>query len=237
MSSAVSSTGVVDAVPQPVLDGLYAEFSSALPSDWASSTAEKNVVDAVFTADSVATHAGLGAPPAVDVDVVVHVGASDDLGAIGVADENALAPLPSEVANDVSHRDISSLTILENGSELQGNIALVSRGADDATFVNKVKQISDAGAIGVIIVNTEDTLLAVPPAEGDDAGYKSTVPVLMIKHSDVARLREPGGALIRDTGRYASFVVSVSDGLFVYAIRRISCCSGRELGPRRPVSV
>ena len=141
MPSAISSTDVVDAVPQPVLDGLYAEFSSALPSVWTSSASQINAVDAAFTADSV----------------------------------------------------------LENGSELQGNIALVSRGADDATFVNKVKQLSEAGAIGVIVVNTEDTLLAMP-VQDDGAGCKSTIPVLMIKHSDVARLREPGGALIRDKG-------------------------------------
>lgn len=121
-----------------MLDSMYAKFSSALPLEWTSSTAEIDVIDAVpFMADSV----------------------------------------------------------LENGSELQGKIALVSRGAG-VTFSDKAKRASEAGAIGVIIVNTEDVLMKV----NGEAGYKSSIPVLMIKPSDAARLREHGGALLRDRG-------------------------------------
>ena len=123
-----------------VLRCTYAEFSSALSSEWTSSEAEMAVVDTVpFVA---------GKP-------------------------------------------------LENASEVNGNIAVVSRGGD-ITFVDKAKRAAEAGAVGVIIINTEDALLAMPALD-DDAGYKSKVPVLMIKSSDAARLREHhGSALVLD---------------------------------------
>ena len=131
------------------LDGMYANFSSELPSDWVSSrSAEINVVDAVpFKADGA----------------------------------------------------------LKNASELKGNIALISSGG--TTFTKKVKRASEAGAIGVMVVNTarngKDGNELVEMTAADD-GYKSDIPVIMIKASDAVRLRESGCALIRDTGTISS---------------------------------
>ena len=118
-----------------VIDGIYANFSSALPLDWVSSKAEINVVHVVpFMADSV----------------------------------------------------------LENSNELNGNIALMSRDTEKlkrsrgmVPYWEKVRRASEAGATGVIIVNTADELEDM----GDNgSGYKSEIPVLMIKSSDAARL-------------------------------------------------
>ena len=118
-----------------MLDGRCAEFSGALPSESASSTAEIIAVEAVpFMADSA----------------------------------------------------------LENASEIKGNLALVSRGK--VSFQEKATRASEAGAVGIIVVNTGDELMVM---EEDDEGFKSNIPVLMIKSSDAMRLREHGSALIR----------------------------------------
>ena len=102
-------------------------------------------------------------------------------------------------------------SILENASEIKGNIALVSRGSSHTglrvTFVEKVKRASEAGAIGVMVVNTarngKDGNELFEMIAADD-GYKSDIPVIMIKASDAVRLRESGCALIRDTGTISS---------------------------------
>ena len=93
---------------------------------------------------------------------------------------------------------------LENANELKGNIALVLRGGGGDGFVGKVKRVAEAGAAGVIVVNTEDELFGMPAVK-ENVGFMSDIPVLMIKSGDAARLREQGSTLIRGK-RYASFV-------------------------------
>ena len=80
---------------------------------------------------------------------------------------------------------------LENVSDVAGNIALVLGG--EVHFKLKAKRASEAGAIGVIIVNTEDEVFE---ASDNISGYECGIPVLMIKSSDASRLREQGGAII-----------------------------------------
>ena len=129
-----------------MLAGIYASFSSTLPSNWISSNAAIKVVGAVpFMADSV----------------------------------------------------------LKNAGELKGNIALVSRDTEQVkrargmiSFSEKVTRTAEAGAVGVIFVDTKDHLQRI---EGDQ-GYKCKIPVLMINSSDSSLLRERGSALIRDQG-------------------------------------
>ena len=129
-----------------MLAGIYASFSSTLPSNWISSNAAIKVVGAVpFMADSV----------------------------------------------------------LKNAGELKGNIALVSRDTEQVerargmiSFSEKVTRAAEAGAVGVIFVDTKDHLQRI---EGDQ-GYKCKIPVLMINSSDSSLLRERGSALIRDQG-------------------------------------
>ena len=82
---------------------------------------------------------------------------------------------------------------LENEAAVKGSIMLVTRGA--VPFVEKVKRASAAGAAAVIVVNTNDALMAM----GEDrSGYTSGIPVLMIKSSDAPRLRNHGSALLRE---------------------------------------
>ena len=101
--------------------------------------------------------------------------------------------------------------VLENVDELSGNIALVGRDTDESqsrtgrkvTYPEKVERAFEAGAVRVIVVNTPRG-----GKDGDDSSrmgsdtgnYKSTIPVLIIKSSDAARLRKRGCALIRDKG-------------------------------------
>ena len=126
-----------------MLHGMYANFSSALPSEWTSSKHELDVVD----------------------------------------------------ADNFLKRANVSPSVLDNKNELQGNIALISLRRETAA-VEKVKHVSQAGAVGVILINTD----ALRPglfkisAHGD---YKSEIPVLMIKASDATRLRKHGRALIQ----------------------------------------
>ena len=86
-------------------------------------------------------------------------------------------------------------SLIENASELEGNIAVVARGGG-VSFVDKVKRASEAGAAGVIVTNTEDDLIVM----GGDEDYTSNIPVLMIKSNDAARLRDNGSGHIRGKG-------------------------------------
>ena len=94
-------------------------------------------------------------------------------------------------------------SVLKNAGELKGNIALVSRDTEQVerargmiSFSEKVTRAAEAGAVGVIFVDTKDHLQRI---EGDQ-GYKCKIPVLMINSSDSSLLRERGSALIRDQG-------------------------------------
>ena len=62
---------------------------------------------------------------------------------------------------------------LTNAAELAGAVAVIGRGG--CTFVEKARRAQAAGAVGVIIVNTEDTLLA--PAD-DGSGGDIRIPVV-----------------------------------------------------------
>lgn len=52
--------------------------------------------------------------------------------------------------------------------------------------VEYTKRASEAGAVGGLVVNTDDDLFEM---DGDDDGFKSEIPVLMIKSTDAARFR------------------------------------------------
>jgi hypothetical protein len=93
-------------------------------------------------------------------------------------------------------------TALENKADVQGNVVLISP-REIVGFSEKVKTALVAGAVAVILVNTVDRLMTVAD---DDSGYASIIPVLLIKSSDAARLREHGSARIRSDSRDSLFV-------------------------------
>ena len=109
--------------------------------------------------------------------------------------------LPSEWAspnveiNVVDAVPFTADSVLDNADEVRDNIALISRGRD-TSFVDKAKRAAEAGAVGVIIVDTDE----LQGTSDNENGYNPEIPVLVIKPSDVARMRELGSALIRATG-------------------------------------
>ncbi|MGK2859904.1 MAG: PA domain-containing protein [Thermoanaerobaculia bacterium] len=92
-----------------------------------------------------------------------------------------LALDPTDVAGVLTTDGCSALT---NAAEVNGKIALVDRGT--CTFVIKAKNLQNAGATGVIIVNNEDNSNP-PPLGGTDSTI--TVPVVGISKPDGATIK------------------------------------------------
>ena len=87
---------------------------------------------------------------------------------------------------------------LKNKKAMKDNIMLCVR-SDGTSFVKQAEQAKEAGAVGVIVVNTDDSLIYMPAESGKSKILD--IPVLMIKASDAMRLREHGSAVIRDKGK------------------------------------
>ena len=83
-------------------------------------------------------------------------------------------------------------SVIENGDELKGNIALKG---SHIKHKNGHKMAVEAGAVAYFIVDTHLTVGLMPNPD-----YKSEIPVITIKSSDATRLRKQGRALIRDKG-------------------------------------
>ncbi|NIK72691.1 hypothetical protein FHS56_000177 [Thermonema lapsum] len=92
------------------------------------------------------------------------------------------APITAEVvlANDGVDTTTNACSPLVGS--VSGKIVLIDRGA--CTFVTKVKNAQNAGAVAVIIANYEDALLTMG---GEDASI--TIPVVMIKKSDADAIK------------------------------------------------
>jgi hypothetical protein len=82
------------------------------------------------------------------------------------------------LANDGVGSGSDACSALVNGAEIAGKIALIDRGT--CAFVDKVNYAQDAGAIGVLVVNS--TSGSVITMGGTDAGI--TIPALMITLAD-----------------------------------------------------
>ena len=80
--------------------------------------------------------------------------------------------------------------LLANTTALRGRVAVASRGgcsrigAAVCQFVEKARRVAAAGAVALIVVNTQDEII-VP---GDPAKMGSSVPVVMISQADGLRL-------------------------------------------------
>lgn len=71
-----------------------------------------------------------------------------------------------------------------NANQINGNIALISRG--ECAFEQKVRNAEEAGATGVIIVNTEDNVLVMG---GVDTLTDPSIPAILVPSSAGAQLR------------------------------------------------
>ena len=85
------------------------------------------------------------------------------------------------VIGDVAYASPAlACTALTNGAEISGKIALVDRGT--CTFVTKVRNAQNAGAIGVVVANNVSSGL---PGMGDDStGSDINIPSLGITRAD-----------------------------------------------------
>ena len=108
-------------------------------------------------------------------------------GAFGQVDD-----IKGEVIRaDPFYADVS----LSNEDAIKGKIAMVLRGSEEGrkcSFVDKANRVTAAGAIGVIVVNNEDTLLS--PGDSAREGEDIQVPVVGIRRSDSEEL--PDGSKV-----------------------------------------
>ncbi len=101
------------------------------------------------------------------------------------------AGLEGSVVQALNGTRTDACTTVTNGSELSGHIALVDRGG--CYFSTKALNVQAAGAVAMIVVNTDDSLIRMA-CGGDCSGV--TIPLVMIRHTDgeeiKAELPSPG---------------------------------------------
>lgn len=99
-------------------------------------------------------------------------------------------PQQTNITGDVIVADQSqacNATPITNGAAIDGNIALIDRGA--CTFVEKINNAQSAGAIAAIVCNNVET--AIFNMGGTDGSI--TIPSIMISKSDCDNIRNEAG--------------------------------------------
>jgi hypothetical protein len=129
----------------------------------------------------------------------------------GIADFGALTfdltadvALAQDAANTAGPSTTDGCTTITNAAAMVGRIALIDRGT--CTFVIKVKNAQDAGAIGVVIANNSSGIVNMT---GDDPTI--TIPVVSVSQSDGAALKAQLAAPTRVTMRLA-YSFALRDG-------------------------
>ena len=79
---------------------------------------------------------------------------------------------------------------LSNSAALTGNVALVGRG--DCAFTEKAARVAEAGAVAVLVVNTDKSGGVFVMAGPDSGGASCAIPAMMVGKPDGERLRAPG---------------------------------------------
>jgi hypothetical protein len=112
----------------------------------------------------------------------------------GTADFGPSIASGSTTANVVQAVPNDGCSALTNASAVSGNLALIDRGPASApcTFVTKVKNAQNAGAVGVIIANVTSSSPPVIEMAGGDPTI--TIPSLMVSGTDAATLKGQLGA-------------------------------------------
>ena len=70
---------------------------------------------------------------------------------------------------------------LRNGSEVRGAVVVVQRGV--CTFLDKARRVQEAGGVGVLFVNSAETLF-VPHGTDDDPGGDVWIPAVCMRKGD-----------------------------------------------------
>ena len=100
---------------------------------------------------------------------------------------------------------------IRNRSAINGKIALITRGT--CTFKSKVLEAEKAGAIAVIIANTQDQILTMG---NDNTSAKPKIPAILIQASDAERIRAQlaSGKGVEATIAYQGEGPALRDGSF-----------------------
>ena len=99
------------------------------------------------------------------------------------------------VASDPPYADVP----LHNANAVRGAVAIVQRGL--CTFLDKARRVQEAGGVGVIFVNSAETLF-VPHGTDDDPGGDIRIPAVCLRKKDgeallaIASLGHQGAANI-----------------------------------------
>ena len=131
----------------------------------------------------------------------LFAGQDNYVGAVARAGQNATTPaalpIPAIEAKIVAAVPAIADVALENAAEIAGNIALIDRGT--VSFAIKIANALDAGAIGVIMVDS-NTDGRVPIEMG--ATENSILPAVMISNADGATIKTAmaGGDVIGSIG-------------------------------------
>jgi hypothetical protein len=88
----------------------------------------------------------------------------------------AFSPRTGTQAEPVWADPCDASATLKNSADIKGKIALIARGKVD--WFDKVKHAENAGAVGVVFVNTEDSLDPLPVA--GNTRLKSKIPCIMV---------------------------------------------------------
>lgn len=83
---------------------------------------------------------------------------------------------------------------LTNEDELRGRIALVQRGSssgEPCSFVEKAMRVESAGAVAMVVVNTEDSMIS--PGDSAREGGGVNIPVVGIRAGDLPMLMRAAG--------------------------------------------
>jgi hypothetical protein len=128
--------------------------------------------------------------------------------AVGTADFGPPVSSVGTTANVVQAVPNDGCSALTNGSAVSGNLALIDRGpaGSPCSFVTKVKNAQNAGAIGVIIANVTSSSPPVIEMGGTDATI--TIPSLMISGADASTLKSQltaglNATLLADTSAFS----------------------------------
>ena len=98
---------------------------------------------------------------------------------------------------------------LENPHELEGGLALVVRGG--VNFVQKARAVQTAGAVGLIVLNTEEENFVPTAPEGDEAS-DITIPVVCVSAVHAELLLAVADEAAADVAAINEVVARASDG-------------------------
>lgn len=113
---------------------------------------------------------------------------------VGTADFGSRLSSPGLTANVTQASPADGCSALTNSGSISGRIALIDRGT--CTFVTKVKNAQNAGAVGVIVANNVASPAVIQMGGGD---ITITIPTVMISQADGSTVKGQLGSGVNAT--------------------------------------